>query len=149
MKNQIFRYWKNFTIIILLLSNSNCAYYENVGYNFNISSFDKLQPEVTSKDRVFEMMGSPSFVYTHLNQELWAYYSQKDRNFLFFKPKTISRRLVIISFDNDNIIKKINDINKNKITDYHFVKKITKVPAIKKENIIFDIYNNIGQVRAN
>lgn len=160
-----------FTIIIalglVLGLVSSCIHYDNSGYNFENSSPDKLQPQITSKDRVFEMMGSPSFVYNSPNkeiknsiednltsldqesgQEYWIYYHQKDRHFLFLKPKSVSKRLFIVKFNQDGIIENIDDIVKKGVDIANFERKITKVPQIKKENIIFDIYNNIGQVRA-
>jgi outer membrane protein assembly factor BamE (lipoprotein component of BamABCDE complex) len=156
-----------FAVIIAMGLVSSCINYDNSGYNFENSSPDKLQPQITSKDRVFEMMGSPSFIYNSPNkeiknsvednltsldqesgQEYWIYYNQKDRHFLFLKPKSISKRLLIVKFNQDGVVENIDDITKNEMVAANFERKITKVPQIKKENIIFDIYNNIGQVRA-
>ncbi len=93
-------------------------------------------------------MGYPSLTGGSGNDELWIYYSEDVKKFLFFKPEILNRQIIAISFNNEEVIKKISsydlkDQNQIKLNPNYTKVESAKTPWWKQ------IFGNIGQVRAN
>ncbi len=135
--------------LLLISSLSSCiSRVEKHGYAFDLlSDQDLLQEGVVAKDKVLSVMGSPTLVSDLDDDEAWIYYSEDVKKVLFFKPDVIVRNLVVVRFDNKNIIKKLQSFNladgDHKLV---FVSNYTAVEG-HKAGFFKDIFSNVGQIK--
>jgi outer membrane protein assembly factor BamE (lipoprotein component of BamABCDE complex) len=139
---------KKLIIIALILNLTSClSRVEKKGYMFELSDANLLQENVTHKDEVLKYMGYPTLT-SYVNDEIWLYIAEEKKYLLFFKPKTIDREILLVKFDDNNVVKKLQklglgDGDKN----LKFSSKYTEV-ADHEESLYKSIFGNIGQVKA-
>ena len=105
---------------------------------------EEIKIGLTNQDSVINILGYPS-LRSYFDDNTWYYYSYKSFEFLFFKPFITKQKLLVIEFDSDTLIvknKSLYNINSNKFE----IKDINSDYKEERENIIKDIFNNIGQV---
>lgn len=92
-------------------------------------------------------MGSPSFISDLDHDEAWIYYSQELKHFLFFKPKTISREILVVRFDEKNLVKNLQKISlSDEERHLSFSMKHTAVEG-HQVGLIKSFFSNVGQVK--
>ncbi len=119
--------------IFFLLTLSSCiTKTEKYGYMFDMADRQLLEEGVSDKARVLKIMGSPTIISDLTAEETWIYYSEKTEGLLFFKPQITEREVISITFDNSEIVKKIEnlDIN-NEQRKLQFSSNQTYVPEHK------------------
>jgi len=134
------RFLKRLLFAYLLFINASCVKnYQNYGYNFDLSNQNLLMEGVHNQESAFNLMGSPSFVHNFGNQDLWIYYCHKTSNILFLKPKIIETKILLLSFDENKTLAKLEELNG---------KSLTNLENIAKKNILLDFIENIGKVNS-
>ena len=139
---------KNFLCyIFLLIASSSCvSRVDKMGYMFELSDHDVLQEGVTSKERVLKIMGSPTLI-SDFDSEVWIYYSEDVKNFLFFKPEVTERNVLVIKFNDAQIIKEMKKINfADEAKKLNFVSNYTAVDS-HKTGFFKSIFSNVGQIK--
>jgi len=137
---------KNFICLLLLIALASCLSKTNKhGYMFDLSDHEQLKEEVTTKDVVLRIMGSPTLVADLDNDETWIYFSEDVKTLLFFKPETIDRTIVSIKFSND-VIKELRRYNLSDQSNLKFASNYTKVNS-NEIGFFTSIFSNIGQVK--
>lgn len=137
---------KILTILLLLFFTNSClSRVENKGYSFNLTDY-KVKEGLSSKDEILKNMGSPTLISYLDDQLFWIYFEEEVRNLLFFKPKVLKRRIMVITFNEQNIAKNVNFYNLENENPIKFSDKKTKVEEVKK-GFFADLFGNIGQVR--
>ena len=68
-----------------------------------------IQPGGLSRDEVSEILGSPSSI-TPFGSDTWYYISQRTETFAFFSPEVIERQIVVISFNKDGKVVKVDTL---------------------------------------
>lgn len=136
-----------FLIIILAFVTSSCiSRVDKHGFMFEFSDHELLQEGVTTKERVLKMMGSPTLVSEFDDQESWIYFSEDIKNFLFFKPKVVQRKILLLRFKDDAISTlktfDLSDESKN----LKFVSEFTVVDS-HKTGFFKSIFSNVGQIK--
>lgn len=134
--------------ILIILSLSSC--FERInkhGYVFERSNFKFLKEGVTSKKEVLSIIGSPSIKQDINFDNSWIYFGQDIESFLFFKPKVIDRKIIIIDFDNENIIKDMRYVKLSDGKNFRPYNRYTSVKGHKEPGLIADLFGNIGQVK--
>jgi outer membrane protein assembly factor BamE (lipoprotein component of BamABCDE complex) len=117
-----------------------------MGYMFELSDHDVLQEGVTSKERVLKIMGSPTLI-SDFDSEVWIYYSEDVKNFLFFKPEITERNVLVIKFNDAQIIKEMKKINfADEAKKLNFVSNYTAVDS-HKAGFFKSIFSNVGQIK--
>jgi outer membrane protein assembly factor BamE (lipoprotein component of BamABCDE complex) len=132
--------------IFLLLILTSCLTIEK-GKVLDIDDINKIDIGISHKDNVIKILGFPSFK-SDFNQNKWIYYSYKLRKFLFTKPHYKEQKVLVIDFsDNGEYVKNMTfyDIDTN---EYKTVNNKTATGK-EDENIIRDIFSNIGQIKGN
>lgn len=145
IKNNITKFF----IISLLLLCSSCA--KNIrghGYIFDDEYEKYLQKDVSKKDFVLKVMGSPTII-SNLDYEnqAWIYINEEVENFLFFKPKIVKRKVKYFQFNEDETLKNIQQFSLNDQKNYDFYPEFTRVED-KEIGFFRTLFGNIGQVRA-
>lgn len=130
------------TCLTSCLSNS-----EKRGYAFDLADHHLLQEDVTSKESVMKIMGSPTIISELNGQENWLYYSEDVESFLFFIPKITSRTIFVIKFDDSNTIKNLQKFDL--ASEKEKLKFISDYTEVKGHKVGFfkSIFSNIGQVK--
>ena len=137
------------TINLLLILGSCSSNIENQGYIFDNLDFSSVQKNVTSKNTILQIYGSPSFYSDVSDKEYWFYYANQVKKFLFFKPEILTQDILIVSFDeNDRVdFVKILDI-KNMDNSFYFNINKTEVKSHEK-GFFKSIFDNVGTIRNN
>jgi outer membrane protein assembly factor BamE (lipoprotein component of BamABCDE complex) len=92
-------------------------------------------------------MGSPTVVSDLDDDEAWIYYSEKVDNFMFCKPDIIERNVLVLRFNDANIIKELKKVSlENEDKNLEFVANYTAVDS-HKTGFFKSIFSNVGQVK--
>tara|TARA_Y100000389_G_C17471230_1_gene531211 strand:- start:7783 stop:8157 length:375 start_codon:yes stop_codon:yes gene_type:complete len=119
------------------------------GYIMKSKDFTLLRKNISTKDNVKNIFGSPSIQYNindNLSTNIFLY--QNISNFLFFKPIITERKIIVINFNKDIIssINQYNLTNQNKISYYNDYNKNNN---ITQKSFLSEIFSNIGQITPN
>lgn len=138
---------KNLLIITLIFLLSSClARVEKRGYSFELSDY-VAKDGISSKFEILQNMGSPTIVSSIDNRIFWVYFEEKIKRFLFFKPDILEREILVLSFDKDNIVKKLDRYNLASEKNIKFSTYKTPFKEIKK-GFFADLFGNIGKISA-
>lgn len=136
----------NFIYLLLLIALTSCVSRLNKhGYMFDLADHDQLKEEITTKDVVLRIMGSPTLVADFNDEETWIYFAEDVRSLLFFKPKPIERTILSIKFNNDTI-KELRRYNLENQSNLDFAANYTEVGS-NQIGFFSSIFSNIGQVK--
>ena len=139
---------KALIITIFLLLSSCLSQIDKRGYSFELSDHQLVRESISDKNFVTDSMGYPTFSIDDENGELWVYFSEDVERFLFFKPNILKRDMMVLSFDNKGIVKKIDHYDLNNENKIQFASNYTEVESQKK-GVFSQIFSNIGKVRPN
>jgi len=139
---------KTITILLSIILLTSCSQIEKRGYSFELSDYQNLKEGINNKDSTLDAMGYPSLTNNSADEELWIYYSEDIKKLLFFKPDIIDRKIITISFNTDQTIKKIKTYDLATENQVNFDPNYTQVESAKL-SWWKQIFGNIGQVRAN
>lgn len=103
----------------------------------------EISPGEQSRGEVEEILGSPSSVAV-FDQETWFYVSQRTETVAFFEPEVKERKVVILKFDKDGIVSKIELLSAE---DGKIVQPIDrKTPTAGNEfTLIEQLFGNLGR----
>jgi len=134
-------------VIILIFFLTSClSRVENKGYSFYLTDY-KIKRGLSGKDEIIKNMGSPTLISYIDNEAFWIYFEEEVRKLLFFKPKILSRKILLVTFDENNIVKTLDHYELDDENNIKFNEKHTKVRKIKR-GFFADLFGNIGQVSA-
>ena len=138
-----------FLIYVMMLFLTSClSRFDKHGYMFELSDYNLIEIDTTTKNNTLEMMGFPTITENIDDEEIWIYYAEERKNLLFFKPKIISRNIFLIRFDNKGIARNIENYDlSNESKNNKFSSHYTKVKS-RKLGFFSSIFNNIGQIKA-
>jgi len=97
----------------------------------------------SSKNDVFEALGSPSVVST-FDDNTWYYVGQRTEREAFFEPEVTDRKIIQISFDDTDHVRAIDRVGLDKAVDVHPLDQTT--PAAGRELTFMEqLLGNIGR----
>lgn len=135
--------------IILIIATSSCiSRVENFGYIVDDADYAALQEGVSNKNRVLMIMGSPTLVTDFTIDESWVYYSEKTDRFLFFKPTIVEREIIVMRFDDNNIIERLEKIDLAQADKKLIFSQDETSVTSHKTGFFKSIFSNIGQISA-
>lgn len=140
---------KKIFLTIFLLALSSCiTRVEKHGYMFDLSETEALQEGITSRERVLKIMGSPTLVSELGNDETWIYYSEDVEHLLFFKPTTQQRQVLVLTFENNGIIRNLNKVSlSDEDEKLAFASNFTAIDD-HETSLFKSFFSNVGQVKA-
>ena len=104
-----------------------------------------IQPGELSRDEVAEILGSPSSI-TPFGSDTWYYISQRTETFAFFSPKVIERQIVVISFNKDGKVAKVDTLGLDQGQTIDPIERTTPTHG-NKMTIIEQIVGNLGRFK--
>lgn len=109
----------------------------------NPELIEQVEPEVVSRIDVAEILGSPSTISTFDN-DTWYYITQKTQNFAFFKPEIVDQEVLVVRFDDQDMV---SEVNRYTIEDGLIVDPVSrKTPTVGNElTLLQQLFGNIGR----
>ena len=114
---------------------------EQNGVPTNDEIFQQLNIGKSTKSKVKKILGEPLILDNQL-EETWIYFSQKIEKFAFFEPKLSSRKVILLSFKNNILIKKETFSQKDSKIIEISTKKV--ISGGRKLTVLQQIFGNIG-----
>jgi outer membrane protein assembly factor BamE (lipoprotein component of BamABCDE complex) len=113
------------------------------GFMPNSELVSQIQTGEQDKFEVVEVLGSPSSMAT-FDDDIWYYITQQSRTFAFFKPEIIDQQVLVVRFDEADVV---SEINRYTIEDGLIVDPVTReTPTAGKElSILQQLFGNIGR----
>lgn len=138
---------KNFLQIILLFIATSCASrIEKHGYMFDMSDHEMVRDGVTSKDRLSKLMGSPTLVI-NFDDEVWIYYAEDVKHFLFFHPQIVDRKILALRFDKNDVVMEMRVIDLgHEVKGLKFAEHHTQVDNHER-GLFKSFFSNVGQYK--
>lgn len=136
-----------FTAFLLIILTSCIAKIEKRGYMFDLVDYNLLEEGITTKERALKIMGFPTMT-SNFNDNIWIYYSEEKKGFLFMRPNIVARDILVLKFDDSQVVKSVQKINladENK--DIKFATNYTQVET-RKVSALKSIINNVGQIKS-
>jgi len=113
------------------------------GFMPNSELIEQVEPGLVSKLDVSEILGSPSTIAT-FDQDTWYYITQKTQNFAFFKPEIVDQQVLVVNFDDEDVVA---SINRYTIEDGLIIDPVSrKTPTVGKElTFLQQLFGNVGR----
>ena len=139
MNKTIIKYITFFFIFLLI----NCS--QNTVYSGKILSGEIKYDLITSKNILIETIGSPNFIDPI--EKKYYYYSVKKISKNFYNNKIAYIKMIIFSFDENNNILEVNELNLDQFTKLKIAKDKTENKLLKRgllEKAFGGIGNNLS-----
>lgn len=107
----------------------------------------KIKPGVDSRERVADMLGSPSSIAV-FDQETWYYISERVETVAFFEPEVTDRKVVILHFDNKGVVKDIETLGLEDGNNIQPVDRVTPT-AGREFTVMEQLIGNLGRFNKN
>jgi outer membrane protein assembly factor BamE (lipoprotein component of BamABCDE complex) len=148
MNNPVFL--RKFIVRTLLVAVATCAFTAacspNISTHGNVPNGEiikSIRVGMSNRDQVAAMLGTPSAVAT-FNKEAWYYVGSSISRVAFWKPDVLERRVLVIRFDKEGVVQKIEHLDKMDGREVKIVGRTT--PTRGKELTILDqLLGNIGK----
>lgn len=103
----------------------------------------QVKPGVSSKNDVFEALGSPTVVST-FDDNTWYYVGQRTERESFFAPELTDQKIIQIKFDDTDHVRALDRIGLDKATEVEPLDETT--PAAGREITFMEqLLGNIGR----
>jgi outer membrane protein assembly factor BamE (lipoprotein component of BamABCDE complex) len=103
----------------------------------------EIVPGEQSRDEVEEILGTPSSKAV-FDQETWLYVSQRTETLAFFEPEVKERKVVILKFDKDGIVSKVETLTAENGKKIQPVDRITPT-AGNEFGLLDQLFGNLGR----
>jgi len=130
-------------LIIIILNITSCStVVENRGYIFNPETQEKISQGM-DKSEIISLLGTPSTISESTGLKYY-YISNKFLKYAFLNPQEIERTIQVISFDENENVKDIEEytLKDGRIIVYNNDKTI---PKGTEATIIQDLFDNTGR----
>ena len=142
------RFLKLYFFLLLFLSTNACFYrVDKTGYMFENVDFDNIKTNVTSKNTILKIFGSPTIISSNEYDDFWIYCSQDVKHILFFMPKVTKREVILLKFNQDNTVnfkKKLSLDDQNKKYAINYNKTFVES---HETNFFKEIFGNLGTIK--
>lgn len=113
------------------------------GYVFDERDLKALQPGVTTQAQVENLMGTPS-TSSIIQGEAWFYIRSTIETVTFYPPEEVSRRVVAIHFDEQQVV---NDVAYYALEDGKVINFVSRKTPTRGKELTFlqQLFGNIGK----
>lgn len=111
------------------------------------SKVAEIEPGVTTKEMVSQILGTPSSVST-FSDRTWYYISRRTEQTAFFDPKVLDQQVVVVGFDDGGVVRDVQHLN---LADGRPVDPTSReTPSAGKElGIVEQLIGNLGKFNPN
>ena len=104
-----------------------------------------IRPGELSRDEVAEILGSPASI-TPIGSDTWYYISQRTETVAFFSPKVIERQILVISFNKDGKVVKVDTLGLDQGRSINPIERTTPTHG-NKLTVIEQMIGNLGRFK--
>ena len=134
-------------IIAAALVTSGCSRVKaQQGYLVDETLFTSILPGVDNRESVSRTLGRPTFA-AQFDSGSWYYVSRLTGQYAFVAPKTLQQQILIVSFDPDGNVSKVERRGMEKIARISPEDDKTQTLG-KSESFFQELFGNVGQVGA-
>ena len=144
MSKFAFKY--QYLIISTLILTSCSTIYKDHGYLPLDTDLKSVVIGKDSRNSITELLGSPSGSGV-LEDGAIFYISTKIKNFLFYEPKVVSRDMIVVSFDEKDLVENVERFSLEDGRVVVLSRRVTSAPA-KGPKILTQILGNLGNADA-
>jgi outer membrane protein assembly factor BamE (lipoprotein component of BamABCDE complex) len=105
----------------------------------------EIAPGEQSRDEVAAILGSPSSI-TPFGSDTWYYISQRTETFAFLAPKVTERQILVVKFDKDGRVAKVDTLGLEAGQVINPIKRKTLTHG-NKMTIIEQLVGNLGRFK--
>jgi outer membrane protein assembly factor BamE (lipoprotein component of BamABCDE complex) len=138
---------KKYLFIALVLLSASCSpIVENRGYVFDEKLLDQIKVNETISNDVMDILGSPSTT-SAINASTWYYIYSKAETVAFYHPTVTDRRVLAVSFDDDN---KVNNLKYYGLEEGKIISYVDRTtPTRGRElTVLQQLFGNLGRLGA-
>lgn len=134
-------------IIAAALATSGCSRIKaQQGYLIDETLFTSILPGVDNRESVTRTLGRPTFA-AQFDSGSWYYVSRLTGQYAFVAPKTLAQQILIVSFDADGNVSKVERRGMEKIAHINPSGDKTETMG-RSESFFQELFGNVGQVGA-
>ena len=138
---------KKYLFIALIFLSASCSpIIENRGYVFDEKLLDQIKVNETISNDVMDILGSPSTT-SAIDASTWYYIYSKAETVAFYHPTVTDRRVLAVSFNDDNKVKNLKyyGLEEGKIISY--VDRTTPTRG-RELTVLQQLFGNLGRLGA-
>ena len=138
---------KKYLFIALIFLSTSCSpIVENRGYVFDEKLLDQIKVNETISNDVMDILGSPSTT-SAIDASTWYYIYSKAETVAFYHPTVTDRRVLAVSFDNDN---KVNNLKYYGLEEGKIISYVDRTtPTRGRElTVLQQLFGNLGRLGA-
>ena len=103
----------------------------------------EITPGDHSREEVEEILGTPSTI-TLFDQETWLYISERTETMAFFEPEVKERKVLVLNFDIEGLVSKIEILNAENGKKIQPVNRITATSG-SEFGFFQQVFGNMGR----
>jgi len=130
----------SFTLLLIL---TGCATIDKRGHIVEPDQLEPIEVGVTTKEKVAELLGSPSSVSTFGNK-IWYYMSETTQTRAFLNPTVLRSNITRIEFNDQGIVVSLNSITEADKRVIAHVQRSTPT-AGHSFGVIQQLFGNFGR----
>jgi outer membrane protein assembly factor BamE (lipoprotein component of BamABCDE complex) len=134
---------KQFIAAIFVMMAACSPKVDDKGYVKQGDLKEKLVIGQTSKQEVFDQLGSPSS-QSSFGPETWYYIHNRKETFAFLAPEMVDQDITSIEFDAGGVVSKINGYNKEQAQEIANVKRETPTEG-HTLGFVEQVLGNVGR----
>ncbi len=138
---------KKYLFIALVFLSASCSpIVENRGYVFDEKLLDQIKVNETISNDVIDILGSPSTT-SAIDASTWYYIYSKAETVAFYHPTVTDRRVLAVSFDDDN---KVNNLKYYGLEEGKIISYVDRTtPTRGRElTVLQQLFGNLGRLGA-
>ena len=138
---------KKYLFIALIFLSTSCSpIVENRGYVFDEKLLDQIKVNKTISNDVMDILGSPSTT-SAIDASTWYYIYSKAETVAFYHPTVTDRRVLAVSFDDDN---KVNNLKYYGLEEGKIISYVDRTtPTRGRElTVLQQLFGNLGRLGA-
>lgn len=138
---------KKYLFIALVFLSASCSpIVENRGYVFDEKLLDQIKVNETISNDVMDILGSPSTT-SAIDASTWYYIFSKAETVAFYHPTVTERRVLAVSFDDDN---KVNNLKYYGLEEGKIISYVDRTtPTRGRElTVLQQLFGNLGRLGA-
>ena len=138
---------KKYLFIALVFLSASCSpILENRGYVFDEKLLDQIKVNETISNDVMDILGSPSTT-SAIDASTWYYIYSKAETVAFYHPTVTDRRVLAVSFDDDN---KVNNLKYYGLEEGKIISYVDRTtPTRGRElTVLQQLFGNLGRLGA-
>lgn len=116
---------------------------DSTGHQVRPEVLTQLKPGVVTRDDVRQLLGSPSTV-APFDTNVWYYIGEKLETVAFFNPSLMERRVLVVQFDDNGVLKGVNNLDERDGTN---LTPVTRETPTKGQELTFleQLLGNLGR----